>query len=153
MTRRSSLALAVVGALALGSLAGCQATTPGSFTRALAQADTAKWTKQAVNAAASSAPTATTKLSGFEACRSDTGFFTTSDEWRTITDIAVSSAQQEAATAAIAGAFTKSGWTETRPRGLVTLKGGATGKRKGLITVQTAGPTALAITVESGCYA
>ena len=137
--------------LCLGLLTACQATAPGSFTGAVAQADAAKWTKQAVRAAAS--PAATTKLNGFEACRSDTGFFTTTSEWRRITDIAVSLSQQDAAIDAIAAAFTKSGWTETRPRGLVTLQGGGSGKRRGLITVQTAGPTALAITVKSGCYA
>ena len=151
MTRRSKLALALVGVVAVGCLAGCQATTPGSVTRAVAQADAAKWTKQAVNATASRA--ATTKTNGFEACRSDSGYFTTSYEWRTITDIAVSSSHQAAATAAIAAAFARSGWKVSRPGGLVTLQGGGTGRRTGLITVQTAGPTGLAITVKSGCYA
>ena len=52
-----------------------QALAPGSFlAEPDAQADAAKWTGQAVTAAASPAPVATTKLNAFDACRSDPAF-------------------------------------------------------------------------------
>jgi hypothetical protein len=150
MTRRAPFVLAGILLIAAGALTGCQAA--GSFTRANAQADAATWTKSVVAASGSPASAATTKFNGFEACRTDRGFFTTTSQWRTVTDIAMPLSHQPASTTAIARSFVASGWKESRPRGLVTLKGGG-GQRRGLITVQTAGPTGLAITVESGCYA
>jgi hypothetical protein len=146
MTRRARLLAAALAIVAVAGLTGCQAA--GSFTRVAAEADTARWTTDAVRAAGS--PDSTTKLSAFEACRSDAGFFTTTYEWRKITNVSVPQASQPKETAAIASAFVAIGWRESEPRGLVTLTG--TGKRKGLITVQTAGSSALAIKVLSPCY-
>jgi hypothetical protein len=148
MTKRARILAAALAIVAITGLTGCQAA--GSFTRVAAEADTATWTAQAVKAAGSPAPAATTKLSAFEACRSDAGFFTTTYEWRTITNVAVPLASQPQASAAIVASFEASGWRASGPNRFISLTG--TGKRKGLITLQSAGDSALAITVKSPCY-
>lgn len=148
---RRAIAAALV-AVALGTLlAGCQQQPPGSYTRTLAQSDVAAWTKQAV-AAAHASSSSTTKLNAFETCRTDTGYFATKFQWRTITNIDVPASDQTAATRAIETAFEHASWKLSMPQGLVSLTGPGDHKRHGLITVQTAGATQLAISVVSGCY-
>jgi hypothetical protein len=147
-----AFALAAAAAVLLSCLTGCQATGPGSFARPAAQADVAAWTLDAIRAVGSPAPAATTKLSGFETCRTDTGYFATSTQWRTITDVAVPLARQAAATSAIETAFTAKGWHTARSSGLVTMAGPSGERRKGLIKIQTAGSSELEVAVMSPCY-
>ncbi len=147
--------LVAVGALAVLVLTGCASGSAASFTRASAQADTATWTKQALKAVGATldvAITPTTKASGFEACRSDKGFFTTTDQWRLISDFAVPKARQAAATTAIAEAFVAADWKQKTKAGLTTLSGPGGVAHRGLIEVQTDGPTNLNIEVVSPCY-
>ena len=149
------LRFVAVGALAVLVLTGCASGSVASFTRALAQADTTAWTEEALKAVGSrldASVTATTKASGFEACRSDTGFFTTTDQWRMISDLAVPEARQGAATAAISKAFVAANWKRTRKAGLTTLSGPGGAAHKGLIELQTDGPTKLNVEVVSPCY-
>ncbi|HEX4057486.1 MAG TPA: hypothetical protein VHX87_04105 [Galbitalea sp.] len=141
-----------VSLVLVGSLAGCQATGPGSFTRSEAQTDVAKWTTLAVRAVGSPATTSQTKLNAFEACRSDHGFFTTTLQWRTITNIDVPASRQVAVTRVIEKAFEQAGWRASTPQGFVTLTGPDNEKRRGAILIQTAGATQLAISVVSPCY-
>jgi hypothetical protein len=141
----------ILPAVLLLCLTGCQAAA-GSFTRTLATADVANWTRQAVDAVTSPPPSASTKLDAFETCRSDTGFFTMSYQWRTITNVGVPLARQSAATRAIENSFEAGGWTVSHPGGLVSLAGPKAGKLKGLITIQTAGDSQLSISVVSPCY-
>jgi hypothetical protein len=140
----------VLAALVLLCLTGCQAAPAGAFTRTVARADVATWTRQAIRAASS--PRASTKSDAFETCRSDAGFFTTSYEWRTITNLAVPLSDQKAATDAIEHSFEASGWAVSRPTGIVAIAGPKGSKLKGLITIQTAGDSQLAIAVMSPCY-
>jgi hypothetical protein len=149
MVRRAIAATLMAIVLGCG-LAGCQQAGPGSFTRTVAQADVAAWTKGAVEAAHPS--NSATKLSAFETCRSNTAYFATTFQWRTITNVDVSASDQPAATRAIEAAFERANWKLSLPGGLVTLTGPDDQKRRGLITIQTAGPTQLAISVVSPCY-
>lgn len=154
MTRRPAVAfsLAAAAAVLLVGLTGCQAIAPGSFARPAAQADVTAWTRDAIKAVGSPAPSATTKLSGFETCRTDTGYFATSTQWRTITDVAVAQARQAAATSAIETAFRAKGWKTTRSSAFVTIAGPSGERRKGLIKIQTAGSSLLEVAVMSPCY-
>jgi hypothetical protein len=144
-------ALILVAVLLL-CLTGCQTVSAGSFTRTLARADVASWTRQAVDAVKSPPPAGSTKSDAFETCRSDNGYFTTLYQWRTITNVDVPLAQQPAATRAIEKSFQSRGWTVSHPTGLVSLAGPRAAKRRGLITIQTAGDSQLAISVISPCY-
>jgi hypothetical protein len=142
---------AVCIAVAIGcSVAGCQSTPAGSFTRTLAQADVAAWTRQVVAAAGSSG--SVTKLNAFDTCRSDTGLFPTSSQWRTVTYADVQGNDQTAATRAIESAMEHARWKLTTPRGVVMLTGPNDQKRRGLIIIQSGGPSQLAISVISPCY-
>jgi hypothetical protein len=151
MGRRVVAAVALALVIAI-SLAGCQAVTKGSMTRTLAQSDVAAWTRQAVAATSEPPPSTITKLNAFDACRSDTAYFSTSFQWRTITNIDVPLARQAAATRAIASAFELRHWRAVSSAGLLTITGPTTSKLRGLITVQTAGSSQLAISVVSPCY-
>jgi hypothetical protein len=143
--------VAIVAVVVITVLAGCSAVS-ASFNRPEAQADVSQWTGQAVRAVESASAPRTT-VSGFEICRTDSGFFTTSNQWRTGTDVAVAQSRQAAATEAIVNAFAGNGWKVSVSRGLTTLSGPGSAKRKGLVQIQTAGPTGLAIQVISPCYA
>jgi len=149
MIRRAIVAAAIATALALG-LVGCQQLSSGSFTRTRAQVDVAAWTRQAVQA--SHASGSATKLSAFDTCRSDTGYFATTSQWRTITDIRAPGADPTAATRAIEEAFESAHWKLAMSHGLVTLTGPDDQRLRGLITIQPAGPSELAISVISPCY-
>ena len=140
----------VVAIVVITMLAGCSEAS-ASFNRPQAQADVSQWTSQAT-AAVSSASAPRTTVSGFETCRTDNGFFTTTFQWRTGTVVAVVQSRQAAATAAIVNAFAGNGWKVSVKLGLTTLSGPGDAKRKGLVQVQTAGPTGLAIQVISPCY-
>lgn len=146
-------AMAVVAAAVLVvCLAGCSSATVTGFTRSDAQADAAKWTSQAIGAIAS-APANTTRFNGYERCRSDTGFFTSSSQWHTITNVTVPLAKQLVATNAIAAAFEAEGWKRSGTSALTTLRGPAHANRTGVILIQTDGDHALSISVVSPCYA
>jgi hypothetical protein len=140
----------VLAALALVSLSGCQAVTSGGFTRVSAQADVDGWTHEAEIALKS--PTAGVRASGYETCRTDRGFFTTSWEWRTITNLSVPAARQSAAISTLTAAFTATGWTRSNPAGLVTLTGPTGERRRGLIRLENGGASTLIISVISPCY-
>lgn len=149
------LRLVGAGALAALVLTGCASGSAGSFTREQAQADAVGWSRQALAAVRDDVGTkvvATTKASGFETCRTDTGFFTTTDQWRLISDFAVPEARQVAATAAIAGAFETAHWKQASKAGLTTLSGPSGAAHEGLIVLQTDGPTNLNVEVISPCY-
>lgn len=151
MRNRVAMAAALAVLLTVG-LAGCSAPAPGSFTRDQARADTAAWTKQAVGTVSSPPPASQTKVDDFQTCRTDSGYFTTSFQWRTVTNIAVPRARQRAAARAIESSFESSNWTATESGGLLTLAGPDGEKQKGVITVQTAGVSELSIAVVSPCY-
>jgi hypothetical protein len=140
----------VLVALALAGLSGCQAEGSGGFTRAGAQTDVDRWTRQAE--AALGSPTASIRASGFETCRTDHSYFTTSFEWRTITNLSVPAAQQSAAISTVSAVFAANGWVRSTPGGLVTLTGPTTQRRRGLIRLETGGASTLVIAVLSACY-
>lgn len=142
----------ILAAVLLLCLTGCQTVSAGTFTRTLARADVASWTGQSINAVKSPPPQVSIKSDAFETCRSDSGYFTTSYQWRTITYAGVPLAHQAAATTAIENSFESRGWTVSHTLGLVSLTGPRGKKLKGLITIQTAGDSQLAISVVSPCY-
>ena len=148
-----ALLLAAVTIVVAGVLSGCQSGPSPTSPRALAQAATKAWTRDAVHAVASPAPKTITKSDAFEICRTDHGYFTTSSQWRRITDISVPLSRQAAATAAIRRAFEADSWAASRSAGITTLVGPVGAKGKGLITVQTAGESQLVVVVISPCYA
>jgi hypothetical protein len=152
MARRVLAAIAIAIAAAL-CLAGCQASGPGGFTRSDAQAAVAKWTAQAQDAVSDPAPQAHATLNAFEVCRSDRGYFATTNEWRTVTVIDVPTARQAGAIRAIETAFTSQKWRAVESRGIVALTGPRTSTGRGYITVQTGGDAQLSIAVISPCYA
>jgi hypothetical protein len=145
-----AVAVGVIAALALLLLSGCQATAPGTFVRADARADAAHWTRDAVTAVGGQK--ATTKADGFETCRTDTGYFTTTSQWRTITFVSIPASRQPAAESEISAAFVREGWVASHPQGLLMLVGPDAGKRHGLIRAESGGGAQLAITVISPCY-
>jgi len=140
----------ILSALALGGLSGCQAVAPGGFTRATAQADVAGWTHDAQKALGS--PAASIRANDFETCRTDHSYFSTSFEWRTITNLSVPAARQAAAIRTLASAFVASGWVRSNPDGLVTLTGPTDARRRGLIRVEYGGASTLVLSVLSPCY-
>jgi hypothetical protein len=146
---KRALPVAAVAAVILFALAGCQAT-PGAFLRASAQADVVAWTKTAESAAGS--PTATIRFDGYEKCRTDNGFFTMTFQWRTITDLAVASSEQSSVTADISREFSADGWAVKAAQGLVTITGPTSDSHRGLVQIQTAGDSQLAVSVTSPCY-
>jgi hypothetical protein len=144
------LGLASIGVVA--ALAGCASAPAASFGRPQAQADVSRWTAEALRAVGSATAPRTT-VNGFEACRTDNGFFTTTFQWRTGTEVAVAQPGQAVATAAIVTAFERAGWKVSVSRGFTTLSGPGGARRRGVVQVQTAGPSGLAIEVISPCYA
>jgi hypothetical protein len=151
MSRRVAAAFASA-AVVLLALTGCQAQ-PTGFGRPQAQSDAAAWTTEAVHAAG--APTTTTRSDGYETCRTDTGFFTSTFQWRTITWLAIPSSTQPAATRAIRAAFTDDGWAAQKSTGvasLVVLAGPRDADRRGVVRIETGGPAELSVTVISPCY-
>jgi hypothetical protein len=147
---KRAVAVGAIAVLALLLLAGCQSVPPGTFVRAQAQADVAGWTHDARDAAGS--PVARTTADGYETCRTDTAYFSTSFQWRTITNLSVSASRQAAATSAISAAFVKNGWVETKSSGLVTLAGPHDASRRGILRIETAGSSQLAVSAISPCY-
>jgi hypothetical protein len=149
VVRWNAVAVLLV-ALALASLSGCSAVTSGGFTSADARTAVAAWTHEAETTLGS--PTASVRASGYETCRTDHGFFTTSWEWRTITNLSVPAASQTSAISTVSTAFTASGWVRSNPRGLVTLTGPTNERRRGLVHIETGGASTLVIWVISPCY-
>jgi hypothetical protein len=147
-----------VGAIAVLSLlllTGCQALKPAGFTQADARSDTARWTSDAVGALGAArfgSPPTNTKADGYETCRTDTSFFTTTSEWRTITDLGVAVSKQDAATASISAAFVRAGWVASIADGVHSLKGPHGAKRMGVIRIESGGGAELTIIVISPCY-
>jgi hypothetical protein len=150
MQKRGTVAV-VLAALALLGLAGCQAVKPGTFTRADAQADVSAWTQDAQTAVGS--PSADTRSDGYETCRTDHGFFTTTSQWRTITYLTVPKKRQAAAISTLSAAFVARNWTSTTSGGSVSLSGPKGASRTGLIRVERGGGSTLVISVVSPCYA
>jgi hypothetical protein len=148
MGKRAVSAVAVA-ALALAMLSGCEAK-PGAFVRSSAQADVAAWTQDARSAIGS--PVATVKFDGFQTCRTDTGYFATRFQWHTVTNLAVPASRQTAEVAAISRSFAAMGWRPKSAAGIVTITGPAAAARRGIVLVQTAGATQLAVAVTSPCY-
>ncbi len=151
MSKRAAPVVACA-AVVLLALTGCQAH-PSGFGREQAQSDAAVWTAEAVHAAGS--PTTTTRSDGYETCRTDTGFFTSTFQWRTITWLGVAASAQSAATRSIAAAFSADGWVaqkSTGVDGLVSLAGPKDADRPGVVRIETGGPTQLSVTVISPCY-
>jgi hypothetical protein len=146
---KRAIPIVATAGLVLALLTGCQAK-PGTFVRADAQADVAGWTRSAEKAADS--PTASTIANGYETCRTDTGYFTTSFQWRTITNLRIAASQQGAATAAISAAFAADGWAAKTSAGVVTLTGPKSATRRGVVRIETAGGSELAVSVISPCY-
>ena len=151
MGSRAIIGLAL-GAIVVVGLTGCQGTINGGYTRVQAKSDVASWSAEAESAVSSPTPTTAIKADGYITCRTDNGLFPTSFEWRTITDVSVPLADQPKATRAIVGAFSNDDWAAHEASGISTLTGPTGEKRKGAITVQTAGPTALSVSVVSACY-
>lgn len=148
--KRGVASLAVL-AVVVAMLAGCASRSVASFSRSDAQADAARWSNDAVGALAGHAAT-TTKFSGFERCRSDSGYLPTSSQWRIITDVTVAASGQPAAISAIAMRLQSSGWRASTSAGITTLRGPSDSKRKGQILLQTAGSSTLSISIVSPCY-
>ncbi|MEJ1229550.1 MAG: hypothetical protein WDM88_01215 [Galbitalea sp.] len=148
--RTASLVLAC--SVAVVGLAGCSAVRSGGFDRADARSQTAAWSQQALHAVASPPPESTVKWNGYENCRSDPGFFSTTSQWRLITYAAVASGRQSRAIDAIVRSFKRDGWTSWSSRGTVTLNGPRRPGHRGAIRLDTAGPAQIAIQVVSGCY-
>jgi hypothetical protein len=142
--------VALTAVLTIVSLAGCQATTPGSFTRTDAQADVATWTHDAETALGSS--TTRVRFNAYETCRTDHAYFTTSFQWRTETSVSVPGARQSAVTSALAASFAKRGWSSSKSAGAVTLIGPKGARHSGQIRIEPDGPTLLVISVISPCY-
>jgi hypothetical protein len=140
----------VIAALTIVSLAGCQATTPGSFTRSDARANVATWTGDAESVLGS--PKATIGFDGYEACRTDHAYFPTTSEWRTATSLSMPRARQSAAISTVLASFTGHGWTGSKTAGAVTLVGPKGARHQGRIRVEPDGPASLVITVISPCY-
>jgi hypothetical protein len=147
---RRAIAVGAMAVLALSLLSGCQAVAPGTFVRAEAVADAALWTRDAVRAAGS--PSASTRADGYETCRTDSAYFTTTFQWRTITYLGVAASRQSDTISAIAAAFGRSGWHATSSRGAVTLTGPSGPSHRGVIRVEPAGSSNLALSVISPCY-
>ena len=149
MNKRVAFAI-VTAVLAFVSLAGCQAVKPGTFTRADAQADVAVWTHDAETAVGS--PSTDTRSDGYETCRTDHGYFTTSSQWRTITYLTVPQKRQTAAISTLSAAFVALKWKSVTSAGLVTLSGPKGASHAGLIRVERGDESTLVISVVSPCY-
>ena len=149
MHKRVALA-ALTAALTVAGLAGCQAAGPGSFTRADAQADVVTWTHDAETALGS--PTARVSFDGYEVCRTDRGYFTTTSQWRTETTLGVARARQSAAISRVSGAFVKRGWSSSKSTAPVTLVGPKGARHTGQIRIESYGSTAILISAVSPCY-
>jgi hypothetical protein len=144
---------AVAAAIVLiASLAGCAPASAASLGRAKAITDVSMWTRLATAAVSSPPAATTTKFNAFESCRNDNGYIKTSSQWRTITNLAVPSAHQAAATTAIARAFAAKGWKVTTRSSITTVTGPIGSRHKGMIVVETGGKSLLYISVVSPCY-
>jgi hypothetical protein len=143
------LGATITAFLLLVALAGCQAS-PGTFTRSDAIAATSAWTRDAATAIGS--PVSTAVSAGSENCRTDKGYLVTHFQWRTITDLGVPKTRQRAAIATIASMLAKAGWSGSTTSAIVTLTGPAGAKRHGIVRLESAGESQLAVAVTSPCY-
>jgi hypothetical protein len=148
--RKRGLGVTVLAALVVLGLAGCQASSPGALTRSGAQSDVATWTHDAETALGS--PKARVQFDGFEACRTDHSYFTTSSEWRTVTLLSVPKARQAAAITALSADFVARNWSTATSNGFVNLSGPKNARHRGLVRIERDGDSMLAITVISPCY-
>jgi hypothetical protein len=139
-----------IAAMTLLLLTGCQSVKPGTFTRVDAQSDTAGWTRDAAKAVGS--PQTTTRADGYETCRTDKSYFTSTSEWRTSTDLRVAASKQDAATAAISASFVHAGWVAKTSGGVLSLSGPHGAKRMGVVRVESGGDAQLTVIVISPCY-
>jgi predicted small lipoprotein YifL len=142
--------VALTAALAIISLAGCQAIGPGSFTRADARADVATWTQDAE--ATLGSPTTRVRFDGFEVCRTDHGYFTTTSQWRTATTLSMPRARQSAAMSTVSESFVTRGWNSSKSNGAVTLTGPKGAHHTGQIRIEPYGSTSLLVSVVSPCH-
>jgi hypothetical protein len=140
----------LTAALTVVSVAGCQSITPGTLTRTQAQTDVAAWTRDAETALGS--PTSAVRFDGYETCRSDHGYFTTSSEWRTVTSLGVPRPRQSAAISTLSAAFVGRTWSTATSSTLVRLSGPKGARHLGLIEIERGGAATLVITVISPCY-
>jgi hypothetical protein len=146
--RTAVTASAIAAALVLG-LAGCSTST--GYNRTDAKADVAKWLHNVESSADSGQ--ATPRSDTFITCNADHAYFVTTWQWRTVAQLTVPKAKQDAALADIRSAFESSHWTASTSGEGLTLTGPATKDGRGQILVAPDDADAVVtISVTSACY-
>jgi hypothetical protein len=140
-------ATVIAAALVLG-LAGCSTST--GYNRTDAKADVAKWLQNVESSADSGH--ATPKSETFIACSADHAYFVTTWQWRTVAQLTVPKAKQDAALAAIRSAFESSHWTSSTSGEGLTLTGPVTDDGRAQILVAPDNDAVVTISVTSACY-
>jgi hypothetical protein len=140
-------ATAIAAALVLG-LAGCSAST--GYNRTDAKADVAKWLQNVESTADSGH--ATPRSETFITCNADHAYFVTTWQWRTVAQLTVPKAKQDAVLADIRSAFESSHWTSSTSDTVLTLTGPATDDGRAQILVAPDDNALVTISVTSACY-
>lgn len=145
------MGLAIAGIVSVALLAGC-AATPGKYT----YADARTASHSATTVALAGLPESRKVLSDAHiTCPSDSGFFTSSFTWRTVTSIAVSAGAAQKTNTSILATMAAHGWRASAPRnGIITLtplsKSATPAHVARMLT--DVEPTAVVLTVFSSCY-